>query len=305
MRNLLRGVSGSAASSARIMSSTPRPGSTVSSFAASSPARWRASRLGRAVPTRICSTLPSTRWKARSSRRAPTALAFQMRRQLGGEMLDGAGEIGRLGDRLGEAEPHPPHRRLAHRRQRLRNRAERLIETPRHTLAETAGERLARHRIEIADPAQPDPAQPGDGCRVEPQRLDRQRRQRGALLAGAGQRRPAGLRREPRQRRCRAQRTGDRDPVRDALPREAARQIGRELVLAAPQMGAAGNLDLDAVARRRERSTGCSGRTIRRAGSAPRRRPPARPARSAGPARTTARRRAASPAPTRPPPRPG
>ena len=53
--------SGSTAKAARIMSSTPRPGSTVSSRAAKRPARWRGSRLGRAVPRRMCSTRPSTR----------------------------------------------------------------------------------------------------------------------------------------------------------------------------------------------------------------------------------------------------
>ena len=46
---------------ARITSSTPRPGSTVSSRSLKSAARWRGSRLGRAVPRRIRSTRPSTR----------------------------------------------------------------------------------------------------------------------------------------------------------------------------------------------------------------------------------------------------
>ncbi len=236
----------------------------------------------------------------------PVALAFQMRRQLGGEMFDGAGEIGRLGDRLGEAEPHPPHRRLAHRRQRLRNRAERLIETPRHDSPRNGGRapRAASDRDRRPGAARPGAARQ-TVAGVEPQRLDRQRRQRGALLAGAGQRRPAGLRREPRQRRRRAQRAGDRDPVRDALTCEAARQIGREPVLAAPQMGAAGNLDLDAIctvgsgpwavaaAPFGEPGQRCGvGRRLGRRGQQLRH-------------EATARRRAASPAPARPPRQPG
>ena len=63
-------------------------------------------------------------------------------------------------------------------------------------------------------------------------------------------------------------------------------------------MGRAGDLDLDPVRRRRERSTGCSGRTIRPAAAARRRPRRARPGGWRGRAERTARRPAACPAPS-------
>ena len=44
-----------------------------------------------------------------------------------------------------------------------------------------------------------------------------------------------------------AERVGDREPMDDALAYESLRQIGGQRRLAAPQMGRAGHLDLDAV----------------------------------------------------------
>ena len=83
----------------------------------------------------------------------------QARNEILGEPLGCAREIGGIGNRLGKAQPHPAGRRFAQRRQRLGQIAQRLIETPRHRLAKAAGERGARHRIEIADPLQADPPQ--------------------------------------------------------------------------------------------------------------------------------------------------
>jgi len=95
-------------------------------------------------------------------------LARQPLDQIVGEKLGCAGEIGGVGDRLGKAETHPPDRRLGQWRQRFRQIPERLVEAARHLFAEPAGERIARHRGELADPLEPDPAQPGSGRRVEP-----------------------------------------------------------------------------------------------------------------------------------------
>ena len=39
--------------------------------------------------------------------------------------------------------------------------------------------------------------------------------------------------------------SGDRDAMRDALPRQASGDISNKRCLAAPQMGRAGDLDLD------------------------------------------------------------
>ncbi len=151
-----------------------------------------------------------------------------------GEPLGAAGEIGGVGDRLGKAEAHPPHRRFAQRRQRFRQVAERLVEAARHRFAKAAGERVARHRIEFADPLEPDPAQPGHGCRIEAQCLDRQRCQRRPLLAWLRQCRLSVYRREARQRPGGAQRAGNRDAMIDILAHQAPREIGGERRLAAP-----------------------------------------------------------------------
>src|SRR6516165_2340628 len=81
-------------------------------------------------------------------------------RQAGNEIRDEplgcAQQIGGIGNRLGEAQPHAPGRRFAQWRQRLRQIIECLIEAPRHALAKAARERSARHRIEIANPLQAD-----------------------------------------------------------------------------------------------------------------------------------------------------
>ena len=146
------------------------------------------------------------------------SLARQPRRQILRQPLDRADEIGRVGDRLGKAEAHPPHRRLAQRRQRLRQIAERLIEATPHGFAEAAGKRVARHRVKLADPPEPDPAQPGHGRRIEPQGLDRQRRQRlPARRSGVGSAGRPSCRREAGQGPGGAERAGDRDAAGDVL----------------------------------------------------------------------------------------
>jgi hypothetical protein len=110
------------------------------------------------------------------------ALARQPRRQILGQPFDRTSEIGRVGDWLGEAEPDTPARRLAQGRQRFRQIAKGLVEPTRNNIPKAAGQRVARHRVELADVPQPDPAQALHGFGVEPQRLDRQRRQGGALV---------------------------------------------------------------------------------------------------------------------------
>src|SRR5207302_6477268 len=103
-------------------------------------------------------------------------LARQPRRQIFDKPLDRAGEIGGIGDRLGKAQPHPPARRLAQGRQWLRQIAKGLVEPARHAVfkpigTKAAGQRIARHRIELADMPEADPAQTLHGVGVEPQPL--------------------------------------------------------------------------------------------------------------------------------------
>jgi hypothetical protein len=111
------------------------------------------------VPSWIRSTRPSTRWNARSSRRAPVLSLRQTLNQIRDKPLRRQQQIRGLGNRLGKAQPHAPARHFAERRQRLRQVVERLIETLRAGVAETLGQRIAGHLVEITDPLQSDPSQ--------------------------------------------------------------------------------------------------------------------------------------------------
>jgi hypothetical protein len=79
--------------------------------------------------------------------------------EIRGEPLGRQHQIGRIGNRLGEAQPHAPARGFAQRRQRFRQIVQRLIETLRHGVAKAANQRIARHCIEIGNPLQPDTPQ--------------------------------------------------------------------------------------------------------------------------------------------------
>jgi len=59
----------------------------------------------------IISALDPVKGKAEAAR--SHSLAREARHQVIGEPFGGAGEIGGIGDRLGEAEAHPPNGRLA------------------------------------------------------------------------------------------------------------------------------------------------------------------------------------------------
>jgi hypothetical protein len=161
-------------------------------------------------------------------------LACQPRDEVIGQPFGRAGKVGRVGDRLGKAETHPPDWRLVQWRQWFGQSPERLIEAACHLGAKPAGERGARHRNELADPLQPDPVQPGNRHRVEPQRFDRQWRQRRLLFVRPRQCRLVGARRKARQRPGGAKTAGDRDAVRDALTQEAPCKIGGKSRFAAP-----------------------------------------------------------------------
>ena len=116
--------------------------------------------------------------KAEYQSTRPGLLQSQPGDEIRGQPVDRERQIGGIGDRLGKAHPHPSGRGFAQWRQRLRQIAHRLVETPGHGVAKTARQRVARHRIKLADPLQPDPTQPLRRRRVETQRLDRQRGER-------------------------------------------------------------------------------------------------------------------------------
>ena len=158
----------------------------------------------------------------------PRPFPRQAKDEIRGEPLRRQHQIGGLGNRLGEAQPHPPARRLAEWRQRLRHLVQRLIEQPRHGLAEPAGQRIARHRIEIADPLQPDPPQPLGGDRVEAEGFHRQRSEGGAKLSRSQNDDAVARFRKAGHRPRSAERIGNDDAAGDTPAVEPGRQIGGE-----------------------------------------------------------------------------
>ena len=264
----------------------PRPGSIVSSRSLKSAARWRGSRLGRAVPSADLLDPAVDAVKGEIEPPRPRSLA----RQAGGRDPRRAArwrapdrrdrQSARRSSTAPAGSALRPMATAAPADHRAPDRG------ARHALAEPARQRIARHRIEIADPLQADPPQPLGGGRVEAQGLHRQRGESGAKLS---RRQDAGPCRSLRAKRAMAQAAPSvsaiGDASCDALALEPGREIGGERPFPAPEMGRAGDLDPDPVRRRRERSTGCSGRTIRPAGAVRRRPPRARPAAVARPGR--------------------
>ncbi len=112
-RPICSGGKGSTAKAARIMSSTPRPGSTVSSRSANRP-RDGAGR-GSAGRCRGGSARPGRRRGERRGRAGalPSPPAPGGGRDPRSSRSVARSEIGGIGDRLGKAQPHPPDRRLA------------------------------------------------------------------------------------------------------------------------------------------------------------------------------------------------
>ena len=105
----------------------------------------------------------------------PRSFLRQAEDEIRGEPFHCQPQSGGLGDRLGQAQPYPPGRRLADWRQRFGQVVEGLIEQLRYRFPETVRQRIARHRIKIADPLQTDPPQPLGDRRVKAQGFDRQR----------------------------------------------------------------------------------------------------------------------------------
>ena len=72
-----------------------------------------AARPGGAEPDVLDAAVDSVKAESEPARAHP--FARQSRREILGQALDRAGEIGGIGDRLGKAQPHPPARGFAER----------------------------------------------------------------------------------------------------------------------------------------------------------------------------------------------
>ncbi|HZE46581.1 MAG TPA: hypothetical protein VE087_06865, partial [Xanthobacteraceae bacterium] len=111
-----------------------------------------------------------------------------------------------------------------------------LIEKLRHCFPETAGERIARHRIEIADPFQTDPPQTLGGERIEAEGLYRQRGQGGASIPWRENGDTLACFRKTGHCPGGAERVGNGDAAGDTLAVEPGHKIVGERPFPAPEM---------------------------------------------------------------------
>ena len=160
----------------------------------------------------------------------PTPSRASRRDEIAGEPLGRGSEIGGVGDRLGEAEPHPPGRRLAERRQRLGQVAvawssRRATLSPKRRASASRGIANSSPTRFEPDPAQPGERSPGRGAAPRPAAAPARR----APARAAGSTAPLSAAGETRQGPGGAERVGDGDAVRDALAREPARRDRRRV----------------------------------------------------------------------------
>ena len=161
------------------------------------------------------------------------------------KMLDGAEHVGLERDRLGEAALRHERRHRQARRDRLVLAAERLVEPAHERYAEARGQRRARAVDDVGDMLQADLRELGDRLRRDPQRGERQRKQRLAGLLGEH----AQLRAIARHRPCTAHGVGHRRARLKALGVEPRHDVAAQRLLAAEQMRAAGDVEEEPVGR--------------------------------------------------------
>ena len=209
-----------------------------------------ASRAGRAVATAMNWSSPSTRKKRATKRRPPCARSASRAQRRCGQQLQRPAEILGRADRLGEGKALGEGRRRARPGDRLLRRAERLVEPQHGSGAEPGGDLGARQAGEFAHAAQAQPAQPGDGARIEPQPGHRQMPRARPLLARRDDRTAASC---PSGERASAQAAPVVPAMASAAGDRVARQprgegVGKPL-LAAEQMAAAGDVEQQPVRR--------------------------------------------------------
>ena len=204
-----------------------------------------ASRSGAPVPTSMRYTLLSVRNSATCRSRAPSCRRSMAAQSLPGEPGDGAEHVAFEPDRIGEALLGHIGRQRQARRDRLVLPAERLVDAADEDFAEPGGERRARQVDEIADTPEADFGERLDRLRREAQRRRRQRRERRPHLLRRHQRGVAIARDAPGA----AGGVGDRRAGVQALCGEAGEQVAAHGGLPAEQMGAAGDVEHEAVGR--------------------------------------------------------
>ena len=233
----------------RIISSTPKPGSSSPSFSSNSFISFGQIAIGaagadRRAVDRAVDAIERDLELARADARLLELLA-----QRGKQAAGRGGDVLGPADRLGEGEPRAESGRRAARLDRLVDPAQRLVEASERRVAEAAGERRARQGIEIADAAQAELEERLEDRLVEAQAVDRQRGE-GVALAFGGAEKIGLLLGEARQRPGGARGVGHRRAAGEVVAAQALGQIGQQRAFAslagAEQMAAAGDVEQQA-----------------------------------------------------------
>ena len=212
-------------------------------------ARWRASRVGRAVPIRRAALRPvdpaqdevepahalpragRDRWQSASARRGDDTLAGPP-----------AGRSARRRPAAGRGVSFGTSGSM-----RLEGMAEGLVEPQGGRRAEAAHHRRARHGGELPDALDPEPVHGARRSSAASRRAATGRPATASTDAARRNDRPAAI---ARHGPGGARRVGDRGPGGDALPREPADEIVEECLPRSPnRCGDAGDVDPDAVGR--------------------------------------------------------
>ena len=237
----------------------PKPGSTVSILSQSRRVRRLTSRTGSAVPTRTASTRLSTRWKMRSSRRAPRPFRSSASQSCADELADIARDGFRRADRLGEGATNLDELRRPNGIDRLAEPSQGLVEAAAEFGTEAQRERRAGLCRQFPDALKTEDAKAVDDILRQAEGGDRQIENRpGALARRDDEDRTRG---KTRKRMGGAPAVGERGAGGDARRCRAARPYRLDHgVFAAMQMRRAGNVDDDArPAGRRRRSAHSAG----------------------------------------------
>ena len=219
---------------------------------------WRGSRAGRPVPIAAHCTTPSTRKACSRKRRAPWPASCNCRQSSGSS--SGEGGVDRLPrhHRFEEVARGQEVGRRPQRAERARAEAGGGIERRQQLQPEALRQRPARLPQQVADAAQAEPVQRGDAGRRQAQCLQGQGGDGDRLLA----RRHDDPDASARQARGAIRRAGDGGVHGDAGAGETGDEGAAQRLLAAMQMGDAGDVQQQPVRRVERRQRGDAARPM-------------------------------------------
>ena len=197
----------------------------------------------------------------------PAGVRREKTRELLQQPAAGEGDIVRAADRLGEGDAGAKAGRGAAWGDGLEHPVQGLIQALEKGAGEAAGEGRARQPVEVPDPAQAQPVEGRCRGRIEPQARDRQVRER--LACATGRDDGGGLNAMARRRPGRPRRIGDGGAGAEAQGPDAAQQLIEQRLLAAEEMGAAGDVQPQAVPAVRRREGGIALAPVGKRGERP------------------------------------